>query len=375
MTYAIIHDDERVQWFVDADRLTNDAVESLKKFIDFLPAEALPNQLEYLGKSGSKVGVDSKRSSIWIQNVLEGFGAQVIDMQDPCILPRACKTPSEQSAMREAHIRDGVALVKFLKWFEEEAPSEKLTELSVEAKLEKFRAEAPEFKEPSFSTISGYGANGAIVHYRADESSNAIIKMDNLLLLDSGAQYSDGTTDITRTLPVGEASDEMKRCFTLVLKGHINLAQAEFEEGTIGKELDVLARAPLQADGLDYAHGTGHGVGCYLSVHEEAAGISPRGLEAPKEGMVISNEPGYYKTGEFGIRIENLVMVRRNDAGKLYFDTITLAPISKELIIVDMLSDDERTWLDQYHAQVLATLSLLLDVPERSWLEQACEVL
>ena len=366
LSYAIIHSDERVDWFIDPARVNVTLDKSIRIFE---PAELL-NALTKLGKKN--IGVDDKRSSIWFKNKLEEVGASVINMQDPCILPRACKTKNEQQAMREAHIRDGVALVKFLKWFEEQAPFETLTELSVEAQLEKCRAQALEFKEPSFSTIAGYGANGAIVHYRADEDSNTMIKLDNLLLLDSGAQYSDGTTDITRTLPVGEVSEEMKHSFTLVLKGHINLAQAVFEEGTTGQELDKFARAPLQAEGKDYAHGTGHGVGCYLSVHEEAASISPRGMEPLREGMVISNEPGYYETDSYGIRIENLVLVQKNKVGKLFFETITLAPISTDLIVSDMLSEQERLWLNDYHARVLKTLSPLLNKSEQGWLEQAC---
>ncbi len=373
LSYVIIHADARVQWFVDVGRLTVDAVNQLKKFVDILPPSELVNQLEYLGKNEASVGIDPKRSSIWFQNKLSEHGAKIVIFDDPCILPRACKTNAEQAAMREAHVRDGVALVKFLKWFEENAPSEKLTELSVEEKLEEFRALVPEFKEPSFSTIAGYGANGAIVHYRADAQSSATIELDNLLLLDSGAQYIDGTTDITRTLPVGEVSDEIKRSFTLVLKGHIALAMAEFEEGTLGAELDKLARAPLQAEGKDYSHGTGHGVGCYLSVHEEAAHISPRGLEPLRAGMIISNEPGYYETGEYGIRIENLVLVQKNANDNLFFETITLAPISTDLIVSDMLSETETEWLNNYHARVLKTLSPLLDEVEKVWLTAATQ--
>ena len=343
----------------------------LGNFVDIKDEEQLPNTLKKLGNETKAVLFDPKRSSIWFKNELEGHGAKIIEGDDPCIMLRACKTESEQVAMKAAHVRDGVALAQFLKWFAEEAPKEELTELSVEEKLQSFRAQAPEFKEPSFSTIAGYGGNGAIVHYRATEKTSQPIKKGNLLLLDSGAQYEDGTTDITRTMAVGEPTQEMRENNTLVLKGHIALAQARFTDKTKGKDLDALARQFLQEKGLDYAHGTGHGVGCYLSVHEEAAmGISPRSEEPLKPGMIISNEPGYYKEGAYGIRIENLVLVKE-DAEGFYFETITLAPLDKTLIVVDMLSNDEAAWVNAYHARVYETLSPLLDSDTSEWLKEA----
>ncbi len=369
LSYLVLPAEGKAQWFVHPEKLTDEVKKHLSDIVEFKEEALLLSSLK--SWEDKTVWLDPKRSSIWFKNILEQNGAKILEKNDPCILPRACKNKAEQSAMKNAHIRDGVAMVKFLKWFEEEAPQGQLTELSVEEKLESFRAEAPEFKEPSFSTIAGFGANGAIVHYRADESSSQTIKKDNLLLLDSGAQYEDGTTDITRTVAVGVPTQEMKENFTLVLKGHIALASAKFQKGTKGKELDKLARTPLQKKGLDYAHGTGHGVGCYLSVHEEAAGISPRGEEAIRAGMIISNEPGFYKEGEYGIRIESLLLAQVSEDNELYFETITLAPIDKNLIVIDMLNDEEINWVNDYHVRVFETLSPLLDQPIVDWLKIA----
>lgn len=372
LSYAIVPVSGKVQWFVHPDKVTKEVADALDDIVSFHAEEELEASLESL--QGQTIWLDPKRSSIWFQDKLEKGGAAVIQKDDPCIMPRACKNEKEQQAMRAAHIRDGVALVKFLKWFS--TTNEGQTELSVEEKLQSYRAQAPEFKEPSFSTIAGFGENGAIVHYRATPESSKTITRDNLLLLDSGAQYIDGTTDITRTIAVGTPSDEMKKHNTLVLKGHISLARALFDEGTTGKEIDVLARGPLQAEGLNYAHGTGHGVGCYLSVHEEAAkGISPRADAPLKEGMILSNEPGYYKEGAYGIRIENLVLVKRAGEGRLCFETMTLAPIDKKLIVPEMLNAEEKDWLNEYHARVYETLSPLLDQEHQDWLKQATHAL
>ncbi|HPD82666.1 MAG: aminopeptidase P family protein [Alphaproteobacteria bacterium] len=364
LSKVIIPAKEKAQWFIDPDKMTNEVKFALEGNVAFYPEEQLPQVLQ---KIKGKVWLDTKRSSVWFKNQL----GNVLEKDDPCILPRACKNSSEQQAMKQAHIRDAVALIKFLKWFEEEAPKEVLTELSVEKKLEGFRCEAPQYKEASFSTIAGYGANGAIVHYRATEATSQAIKMDNLLLLDSGAQYEDGTTDITRTICVGTPTTEMRENNTLVLKGHIALANAKFKKGTIGKELDQLARKALQAKGLDYAHGTGHGVGCYLSVHEEAANISPRGDKTLEPGMILSNEPGYYKEGAYGIRIENLILTKENDTGELYFETITLVPLDKNLIEPEMLDKSEKNWLNNYHQKVFETVSPLLDQDHADWLKVA----
>jgi Xaa-Pro aminopeptidase len=277
-------------------------------------------------------------------------------------------------------VRDGQALSKFLAWFASEAPKGQLTEIDTVEKLEGFRAATGALKDVSFDSISGAGPHGAIVHYRVTRKTNRSIEPGQLFLIDSGAQYQDGTTDVTRTLAVGEPTPEMRDRFTRVLKGHIQLALARFPEGTTGAQLDAFARRPLWEAGLDYGHGTGHGVGSYLSVHEGPQSISQRGqAQALKAGMICSNEPGYYKTGEYGIRIENLVVVR--EAGEiaggekkmLGFETITMAPIDLALVEADMLSPDEKVWLNAYHAQVRSAVApgFAGDPHGRAWLEQA----
>ncbi len=358
LSYLIVPVEGQTQWFIDPDKITDDL--GLSDLVEFKNPDALENVL--LNLEG-KVWLDTKRSSLWFKNKL----SDILEKDDPCILPRSCKNDAEQKAMKNAHIRDGVALVKFLKWFEK--TNEAQTEISIEKQLEKFRAEHKEFKEPSFSTIAGVAGNGAIVHYRASEKTSKTVEGDTLLLLDSGAQYEDGTTDITRTLPVGQPSDEMKENFTHVLRAHIALATAVFKKGTTGKELDEITRAPLIEKGLNYSHGTGHGVGCYLSVHEEAANISPKGEQALQTGMILSNEPGYYKEGEYGIRIENLILTKENQAGDLYFETITFVPIDKRLIVPELLSQKETKWLNDYHAKVYEIISQQVDDATREWLK------
>ena len=370
LSYAIVFADGSVQWFINEMRVSNAVRETLPPQTHILR----PNQIDLVLQkfAGLKIMIDPKRSSVWFERVLRYAGAEVIHAKDPCVDIRACKTPSEQEAMKAAHVRDGVAMVKFLKWFSEEAPKETLSELSVEERLNEFRAQAPEFQDTSFDTIAGYGSNGAIVHYRASEESNKDVKSGNLLLLDSGAQYSDGTTDITRTLAVGAPTAEMMERNTYVLKAHIALAMAVFKKDTSGKELDAICRAPMKKAGLDYLHGTGHGVGCYLSVHEEAAmGISPRAEEPLQAGMILSNEPGYYEEDAYGIRIENLILVKEGEGDQLSFETITLAPFDRTLIDVSLLNDEERHWVDQYHARVNETLSPLLDDEHQAWLKKA----
>lgn len=302
-------------------------------------------------------------------------GAQIKNIKDPCIAPKARKTPAEQDAIRKAHIIDGAAMVKFLCWLDRSAVGQ--SEMSVAEYLEQCRREQSAYKGASFPTISGFGANGAVIHYRASAATNKTITNNNLLLLDSGGQYLGddcaGTTDITRTIAIGEVSEEIKRHYTLVLKGHIALSQAVFADGTTGVQIDTLARHALQNEGLDYAHGTGHGVGCYLGVHEEASNISPRGKAALEEGMLLSNEPGYYKNGSHGIRIENLVFVQKADEGDLRFETVTLAPYDKRLIVQRLLNEEELNWLNAYHANVWKTLSALVDEEISEWLADACQ--
>jgi len=328
-----------------------------------------PYDVSFLAEK--KVGLDFKRTAIWFKDALEVVGASVVDIVDPCGLPRACKTASEHAAIRLAHVRDGVAMVKFLKWVDEEAVGR--SELDVMGQLEAFRAEDEAYRGASFATIAGYGANGAIIHYHSTEATNKVIEAGNFLLVDSGGQYGDGdvwgTTDITRTIAIGETSSEMKEHYTRVLMGHIDLAMAEFDGETTGKDLDAIARGPLVDKGLNYAHGTGHGVGCYLSVHESAAkGISPRSDAPLAAGMLLSNEPGYYEEGSHGIRIENLVFVEDDERGGLRFNTITFAPIDTSCVVWDLMSEGQVQWLKDYHARVVEVLAPYLDEGELGWL-------
>jgi Xaa-Pro aminopeptidase len=309
---------------------------------------------------------------------LEAGGARILRELEPTALPRACKNPVEIAGTRRAHRRDGTALTRFLAWLAREAPSGKLREIDASDRLEAFRRESPLCRDLSFDTISGAGANGAIVHYRATERSNAALTPGSLYLLDSGAQYPDGTTDVTRTIAIGEPSAEMRDRFTRVLKGHIALATARFPVGTSGSQLDALARRPLWEIGLDYEHGTGHGVGSYLSVHEGPQRISKMpSTVALRPGMVVSNEPGYYKTGAYGIRIENRVLVReaKTDTGTgakfLEFETLTLAPIDRNLVEPSLMTRAELDWLNAYHARVLRKLGPRVDAHTRAWLEAA----
>jgi Xaa-Pro aminopeptidase len=290
---------------------------------------------------------------------------------------KAVKNETEIRGARAAHLRDGAALVRFLAWFDAEAPKGKLTEIDAVAALETFRRETGKLKDVSFPTISGAGPNGAIVHYRVTERSNRKISSGELFLIDSGAQYEDGTTDVTRTVAVGSPSAEMRTHFTLVLKGHIAIATATFPEGTTGAQLDPFARRALWAAGLDFDHGTGHGVGSYLSVHEGPARISKLGTAKLESGMIVSNEPGFYKTGAYGIRIENLELIvpaaapAGADKKLLGFEALTLAPIDRRLIELALLTPDEIAWLDRYNAKVRRRLTPELDAATASWLEKA----
>ncbi len=312
----------------------------------------------------------------WSRAENEGF--EIIATDDPTLLPKACKNAVELEGIRAAHKRDGVALSKFLGWFDGQVAAGRLPdELNVVDQLESMRAQDDRYRGPSFATIAGAGPNGAIVHYRATKASNRRANKGDLFLLDSGGQYDDGTTDVTRTLAVGGASPKMSEAFTRVLKGHIALASVKFPEGTAGIQLDALARQYLWAAGMDYDHGTGHGVGAFLCVHEGPQRISKRGSHVPLQpGMILSNEPGYYAVGQFGIRIENLVAVveagTTADGKKLLaFETLTLAPIDTRLVMVDMMTSFERNWLNDYHQRVYKLLEPQMDAREKQWLAQA----
>ena len=309
---------------------------------------------------------------------LTAAGAKIHRAADPCLLPKACKNAAEIDGTRAAHRRDGAALTRFLAWLAREAPNERLSEIAASDKLEAFRREGEHFRDLSFPTISGAGSNGAIVHYRAMPETEKRLEPGTLYLLDSGAQYVDGTTDVTRTIAVGEPSAEMRDRFSRVLKGHIALALARFPKGTTGTQLDGFARRALWQEGLDYDHGTGHGVGSYLGVHEGPQRISKAPNTQPLlPGMIVSNEPGYYKTGAYGIRIENLVLVQPADGSAeremLGFETLTLAPIDRNLIEPSLLDQDEIAWLNAYHERVRQKLTPLVDAETARWLAEATQ--
>jgi Xaa-Pro aminopeptidase len=370
--FAVIHNDARVDLYIDSKKLSND-VESYFKdinvavhpFEDFIISLALFN--------AQSIGIDPRNVPYKVCKQLEQNSATIHNLHDPCILPKAKKNKAELAGMRSAHLIDGIAVTNFLAWLDKNSSDTKLTEIDVANKIYEFRQKTGKLRGLSFPTISGSGPDGAIVHYFVTEQSNRQLDQNSLLLVDSGAQYFDGTTDITRTVAIGEPSAEHRESFTRVLKGHIALALAKFPEGTTGHQLDVLARYHLWQAGLDYAHGTGHGVGAFMHVHEGPQNISkapnPTALQA---GMVISNEPGYYKAGEYGIRIENLVIVRPSDGGKmLEFETLTLAPLDKSLIDADLMTSDEIAWVNKYHERVKQMLSPHVDIETASWLEQA----
>lgn len=375
LSSLVLHNNGEVDWFVDAQKLLNDVMESLG---DEVRVHAQQEWGEYLHKLGvetaKKNGMilfDPQRSSAFDLRCLKETNVGILNAEDPCVFPKSIKTTEEQEAMKAAHIRDGAAVVKFLYWLEQNAASEKLTELDVDQKLIELRSAYPEFRDTSFDTISGFGSNGAIVHYRVTSETNRTITKDNLLLVDSGAQYTDGTTDITRTMAIGKPSEEMMENYTRVLIGHVRLAMAKLPKGAKGKDADELARSSLSEVGLNYGHGTGHGVGCYLCVHEDAARISPLGEDELKAGMIISNEPGYYKTDHYGIRIENLVLVQSEGDG-VSFETITMAPYDRNLIVIEMLTKEEKKWVDNYHAQLSELLLPYLGQDEMEWLRDSC---
>ena len=381
LAYALVHADGTADLFVASEKVGPDVRQHLGNGVRLHERSEFESALAEL--KGLTVAVDPERAVAAIFDALEKAGAKVVPVRDPTILPKAIKNSAEIAGQKAAQERDGAAIARFLRWVEIEAPGGELDELTASDKLESLRRENPEIRDLSFDTISGAGPNGAIVHYKSSEATNRKLESGNLYLVDSGGQYVDGTTDITRTVVVGAPTDEMRDRFTRVLKGHIALATAVFPKGTRGTQLDSFARRPLWEAGLDYAHGTGHGVGSFLSVHEGPQRISPVGSsqsggdEPLQAGMILSNEPGYYKTGEYGIRIENLVLVvRREIAGAekdmLGFETLTFAPIDRRLVDAGMLSPDELAWLNCYHAHVLAKIGPRLTGDDLAWLQRAC---
>ena len=375
LSQAVLHADGSAELFLDPAKITPDLHAWLGNQVSLRRPEDVPAAVAEL--AGRRVLVDPALSSSWWFDQLEGAGASVVRAQDPTALPRARKNPVEIEGSRRAHRRDAVAVVRFLHWLATEAQETLPDEMEVVAKLGSLREATGALKDLSFDTIAGAGPNGAVVHYRPTRRTNRRTAPGELLLVDSGAQYEDGTTDITRTVPVGAPSAEMRERFTRVLKGHIALSRIRFPAGTTGHQLDALARAPLWSAGLDYDHGTGHGVGSYLGVHEGPQRIAKWvNTVALEPGMIVSNEPGYYRTGAYGIRIENLQVVTGPEAiaggerPMLGFETLTLAPIDRALVDPTLLDPAERAWLDGYHARVFAEVGPQLEPEVRAWLAE-----
>ena len=379
-SFALLQSDGRVQWFVDPRKRVAELAAHLGNEIYCVPPEALGAALDSLAAEGAAIQIDPAGAPDWAAQRLRSGGATIIKQEDPCALPKACKNETEVAGIRAAHARDGLALTRFLHWLSQLDGTEGITELAAVNKLAGFRAGGAHYRGPSFDTISGAGANGAIVHYRVTPESDSPLTAGTLYLVDSGGQYLDGTTDVTRTIAIGTPTPEHCDRFTRVLKGHIALARACFPGGTTGTQLDSLARQFLWQAGLDYDHGTGHGVGAYLSVHEGPHRISKHPSQvALQAGMIVSNEPGYYKAGGYGIRIENLVHViaapglEQAERPTLAFETLTMAPIDRALVDRALMSEEELVWLNAYHAEVQALLTPdLAEWPEMvEWLTRA----
>jgi Xaa-Pro aminopeptidase len=374
---ALLHADAGVDLFVEPSKVDAGLRAHLGDAVRLHAPAALPQAIASL--CGSRVGVDPASTAAWYFARLAAAGAEAVRGPDPCVRPRACKNAVEVEGARRAHRRDGLALTRFLHWLATDAQSGQEDEISAARRLEALRRALPELLDLSFETISAAGPNSALPHYRANVKSNRRLKRGTLYLVDSGAQYRDGTTDVTRTVAIGRPTREMRERYTQVLRGHIALATVRFPAGTTGTHLDALARLPLWHAGLDYDHGTGHGVGSYLGVHEGPQRIA-RALNAAalEPGMIVSNEPGYYRAGEYGIRIENLQVVtpaepiEGGDRPMLGFEALTLAPLARELVLKSLLLPAERQWVDRYHARVLAAHAAALAPAERAWLESQC---
>lgn len=384
LSYLLVHSDGTLDWFVPENKISDDLQKHLGDNAFIYPLEDIQDVLDARVAETDEfktILIDSSNAAIQFQFIAEDLGLDIVDSKDPCAALKAQKNSTEIDGLKQAHIVDGVAVSRLLKWVEDNAGSGQVSEQDVENQLLEFRKKSDSFTDTSFDTISGWAGNGAIVHYRVTDDTNKTIQGSGLLLVDSGGQYlSDtfaGTTDITRTVAVGTPTQEMQENFTRVLKGHIGIAMARFPQGTSGAEIDVLARQALWQNDLDFGHGTGHGVGHYLSVHETGTGLSSRATTAFKPGMFLSNEPGYYKEGEYGIRIENLILVEADgqnastDKVMLKFNTVSFAPIDRKLIVADMLTEAELDWLNDYHQQVYDALSPHMDQDEVKWLQTA----
>ncbi len=377
LAFAIVPQADRPSLYLDSRKLSNEVRKHLEALVDVCEPSDFARALEELGRQQKSVRLDQSTAAEALARLITSHGGKVSRGACPIALMKAVKNEVEIAGARAAHVRDGAAVTRFLGWFDREAPHGKLTEIDAVAALESFRRDTGLLKDISFPTIAAAGPDGAIVHYRVTAKSNRVITPGELFLIDSGGQYEDGTTDVTRTVAVGEPTAEMRDRFTRVLMGHIAIARTVFPEGTTGAQLDSFARQFLWVQGLDFDHGTGHGVGSYLSVHEGPARISKLGTTALKPGMILSNEPGYYKAGAYGIRIENLVLVVRAapvagaEKPLNAFETLTLVPIDRRLIVAEMLTLEEAAWLDAYHARVFETLAPLLDTETRAWLAAA----
>jgi len=387
LSYLIVHADGTADWYIASGKVPAEVIAGLGEAVRI--GERADFAHAFARLAGKRIGVDPARTVAAVFKRLEKVGAEAISKTDPAVLPKAIKTSAELDGHRAAQARDGAAVSRFLHWLSVEAARGSVDELGAQAKLEAFRRDTGLLRDLSFDTISGAGPNGAIVHYRVSEETNRLLAPGSVYLVDSGGQYADGTTDITRTVWIGgagEPSAEVRDRFTRVLKGHIRLAMQTFPKGTLGSQLDTLARQYLWEAGVDYAHGTGHGVGSFLSVHEGPQRIAkppknPSGKEQELlPGMILSNEPGYYKTGEYGIRIENLVIVEERDIpGRegewMGFETATLAPIDRALVATELLTEGEKQWWRDYHARVLDVIGPQLEGAALTWLKEACQPL
>ena len=377
---AILTSDGKATLFVAPEKVANELPEHLGDDVDIRSEGAVSAMLEKLGAAKAAVAIDPALAPFKYVDELASAGARIVKLTDPCALPRAVKNTTEIEGARAAHIRDGAAVTEFLHWLDTEAQSGEIDEITAAKKLEEFRSRSDDLKDISFDTISGAGSNGAICHYKVSTETNLKLEKNSLYLVDSGGQYPDGTTDITRTVPIGEATEEMRDRFTRVLKGHIALATMKFPAGTTGHQLDMVARKPLWDAGLDYDHGTGHGVGSFLGVHEGPQRIAKApNDQALQPGMILSNEPGFYKAEEFGIRIENLIVVRPGqpvpggEREMMSFETITMAPIHRDLVCVELLTDAERRWINDYHAEVRQKIGPHVKGDVAAWLEGATQ--
>jgi len=380
--FAILYADGKVDLFVNLRKIGYELLEHLGEAVTLHEPAFFKIVLDQLGEAKQSVQVDPKQSAIWIINRLKAAGAKLVKKYDPCALPKACKNKVEIAGARAAHLRDGIAVTRFIYWLSQHATTGTLDEIQAAERLAQFRAETGMLHDLSFDTISAVGANAAMVHYQFTVQSNQTFQPGTLYLVDSGGQYLDGTTDVTRTIAIGTPTPEQRDCFTRVLKGHIRIASCRFPERTTGTQLDVLARHALWQVGLDYQHGTGHGVGSFLSVHEGPQHISKRKNNVSlKPGMILSNEPGYYKEGAFGIRIENLILVTEciaiegGEIEMMGFEPLTLVPIDLNLVEPQLLDESEKTWLNHYHKRVFQEIGPALEDDARNWLAQAtCSV-